>query len=86
MMKPASELLDNDELKQRPILSMLKPSLISGKNAVIKHEHILRSLSHGDISCNELFYHTLCLTKYTNQYNSFLSTNYIDSTNDTWIK
>ena len=29
---------------------------------------------------------TLRLTKYTNQYNSFLSTNNIDSTNDTWIK
>ena len=29
---------------------------------------------------------TLRLTKYTNQYNSFLSTNNIDSTKDTWIK
>ena len=46
----------------------------------------MRSLSHGDVSSNELFYHTPCLTKYTNQYNSFLSTNNIDSTNDTWIK
>ena len=33
-----------------------------------------------------MFYHTPCLTKYINQYNSFLSTNNIDSTNDTWIK
>ena len=54
--------------------------------AVIKHEYILRSLSHGDVSSNELFYHTPCLTKYTNQYNSFSNTNYKDSTNDTWIK
>ena len=54
--------------------------------AVIKHKHIFRSLSHGDISSNELFYHTPCLTKYTNQYNTFLSTNNVDSTNDTWIK
>ena len=54
--------------------------------AVIKHEYILRSLSHGDISSNELYYHTPCLTKYNNQYNSLLSTNNIDSTNDTWIK
>ena len=54
--------------------------------AVIKHEHILRSLSHGDVSSDELFYYTPCLTKYTNQYNSFLSANNIDSTNDTWIK
>ena len=53
---------------------------------VIKHEHILLWLSHGDVSSNGLFYHTPCLTKYTNQYNSFLSTNNIDSTNDTWIK
>ena len=54
--------------------------------AVIKHKYILRSLSHGDISSNELFDHSPCLTKYTNQYNSFLSTNNIDSTNDNWIK
>ena len=54
--------------------------------AGIKDEHILRLLSHGDVSSNELFYHTPCLTKYTNQYNSFLSTNNIDPTNDTWIK
>ena len=54
--------------------------------AVIKHKQILSSLSHGDISNNELFYHTPCLTKYTNQYNSFLSMNNIDSTNNTWIK
>ena len=53
---------------------------------VIKHKHILRSLSHGDVSNNKLFYHTPCLTKYINQYNSFLSANNIDSTNDTWIK
>ena len=53
---------------------------------VIKNEHILRSVSHGDVSSNELFYHTPCLTKYTNQYNSFLSTNNIDSASDTWIK
>ena len=53
--------------------------------AVIEHEYILRSLSHGDVSSNKLFYHFPCLTKYTNQYN-FLSTNNIDSTNDTWIK
>ena len=54
--------------------------------ADIKHNHILRSLSHGDVSSNELFYYTSCLTKYTNQYNSSLSTSNIDSTNDTWIK
>ena len=54
--------------------------------AVIKHEHILHSLSHGDVSSNKLFYRTPCLTKYTNQYNSFLSTNNIDLVNDTWIK
>ena len=54
--------------------------------AVIKHEHILRSLSHGGVSSNELFYHTLFLTKNTNQYNGFFSTNNIDSTNDTWIR
>ena len=54
--------------------------------AVIKHEHILHSLSHGDVSSNKLFYRSPCLTKYTNQYNSFLSTNNIDLTNDTWIK
>ena len=52
----------------------------------MEKNHILRSLSHGDVSSNELFYHTPCLTKYTNQYNSFLSTNNIDSTNDTSIK
>ena len=51
--------------------------------AAIKHKHILRSLSHGDVSRNKVFYHTPCLTKYTNQQNSFLSTNNIDSTNDT---
>ena len=39
--------------------------------AVIKHKHILHSLSHGDVSSNELFYQTPCLTKYTNEYNSF---------------
>ena len=54
--------------------------------AVIKDEYILPLLSHGDVSSNELFYHTSSLTKYTNQYNSFLSTNNIDPTNDTWIK
>ena len=54
--------------------------------AVIKDEYILPLLSHGDVSSNELFYHTPSLTKYTNQYNSFLSTNNIDPTNDTWIK
>ena len=53
---------------------------------VIKHKHILRSLSHCDVSSNELFYHTPCLMKYTNQYNSLFGTNNIDSTNDTWIK
>ena len=53
--------------------------------AVIEHECNLRSLSYGDVSSNKLFYHSPCLTKYTNQYN-FLSTNNIDSTNDTWIK
>ena len=46
----------------------------------------MRSLSHGDVSGNELFYHTPCLTKYTNQCNSFLNTNNIDSTDHTWIK
>ena len=58
--------------------------------AVIKQELILRSLSHGDVSSNELFYHNPYLTKYT----TFLlppgvkglSTSDIDSTNDTWIK
>ena len=40
--------------------------------AVIKHEHILRSVRHGDVSSNELFYHNPCLTKYSKQYNSFL--------------
>ena len=54
--------------------------------AVIKHKHISHSLSHGDVSSNESFHHTPCLTKHTNQYNSFLSTSNIDSTNDTWIK
>ena len=54
--------------------------------AVIKHEHILHSVRHGDVSSNELFYHNPCLTKYSNQYNSFLSTNNIDPTNDTRIK
>ena len=54
--------------------------------AVIKHEHILLWLSHGDVSSNGLFYHTPRLTKYTNQYNSFLSTNNGDSANDTWLK
>ena len=54
--------------------------------AVSIHEHILRSVSHGDVSSNELFYHHHCITKYTNQYNSFLSTNNIDPTNDTRIK
>ena len=54
--------------------------------AVIKHEHTMRLLSHGDVSSNELFYRTPCLTKYINQYNSLLSTSNIDSTNDTWIK
>ena len=53
--------------------------------AVIKHGHILCLLSHGDVSSNELFYHTPCLTKYTNQCNSLLSMNNIDSTNNTWI-
>ena len=53
---------------------------------VIKHKHILRSLSHCDVSSNELFYHTPWLMKYTNQYNSLFGTNNIDSTNDTWIK
>ena len=53
--------------------------------AVIKHGHILCSLSHGDVSGNVLFYHTPCLTKHTNQCNSLLSMNNIDSTNDTWI-
>ena len=51
--------------------------------AVIKQKHILRSLSHCDVSGNELFYHTPCLTKCTNQYKSLFSTNNIDSTNDT---
>ena len=27
--------------------------------------------ANGDLSSNELFYHTPCLTKYTNQYDSF---------------
>ena len=54
--------------------------------AVSIHEHILRSVSHGDVSSNELFYHHHCITKYTNQYNSFLSTNNTDPTNDTRIK
>ena len=54
--------------------------------AVIKNKHILRLLSYGNISSNELFYHTPCLTIYTNQYNSFLSTNNIDSTNYIWIQ
>ena len=54
--------------------------------AVIKHEHILRSLSHVEVSSNELFCRTPCLAIYTNQYNSLLSTNNIDSANDTWIK
>ena len=54
--------------------------------AVIKHEHILYSLSHGDVSSNELFYHTPCLRKYPNQYNSFSNTNNTDLANDTWIK
>ena len=54
--------------------------------AVIKHKHILHLLSHDDISSNELVYHTPCLTKYTNQYNSLLSINNIDLTNETWIK
>ena len=54
--------------------------------AVIKHEHILYSLSHGDVSSNELFYYTPCLRKYPNQYNSFSNTNNIDLANDTWIK
>ena len=54
--------------------------------AVIKHQHILRLLSHGDVSSNQLFYHTPSLTKSTNQYNSLLRKNNIDSINDTWIK
>ena len=41
---------------------------------------MLRSLSHDDVSRDELFYHTPCLTKYTNQYNN------IDLTNDIWMK
>ena len=41
---------------------------------------------HGDVLSNELFCHTPWLTKNTNQYNSLLSTNNIDSLNDTWIK
>ena len=81
-MKSTSELLDYDELKQSPILSMWKPSPTNRKKitVVIKHEHVLRSLSHDDVSRDELFYHTPCLTKYTNQYNN------IDLTNDIWIK
>ena len=55
-------------------------------DAGIKHEHILRLLSHGNISKDKLFYHTPCFTKYTNQYNSFLSTSNIDPTNNTSIK
>ena len=92
MMKPASagqvKLLDNYGLKQSPTLSMWKQSLIIGKKmaAISKHEHILRTLNHGDVSSNELFYHNRCLTKYTNQYNSFLSRKNIDSTDDTWLK
>ena len=54
--------------------------------AVIEHEHILRSLSHGGVLSNELFCHTLCHKKYTNQCNSLLRTSNIDSTNDTWNK
>ena len=54
--------------------------------AVIKNKHILRLLSYGNISSNELFYHTPCLTIYPNQYNRFLSTNNIDSTNYIWIQ
>ena len=39
-------------------------------------------VTHQVVSC----FIALHLTKYTTQYNSFLSTNNIDSTKDTWIK
>ena len=51
-----------------------------------RHEHILHSLSHGDVLRNELFYHTPGLKKYINQCNSVLSSNNIDLTSDIWIK
>ena len=54
--------------------------------AVIKHELIMHSLSHDHISSIQLFYNFPCLRKYTDEYNSFLRTNNIDPTNDTWIK
>ena len=88
MMKQTTELMYIDGIKQIPTLGMWKPSLINEKKmaAVIKHEHILHSLSPGNISSNELFYHAPYLAKRTNQYNSLLSRNNIDLTNDTWIK
>ena len=54
--------------------------------AVIKHENVLRLLSHGDVSSNELFYHISCLSNYTNQYNRISNANNTDSTNDSWVK
>ena len=89
MMKASCKLLDNNRLQQSQTLSMCKPSLISRKKRLQlsnKHKYILGWLSHGDVLSNELIYHTLSLTKYTNQCNSLLSTNNIDSAINTWIK
>ena len=89
MMKASCKLLDNNGLQQSQTLSMCKPSLINRKKRLQlsnKHKYILGWLSHGDVLSNELIYHTLSLTKYTNQCNSLLSTNNIDSAINTWIK
>ena len=89
MMKASCKLLDNNGLQQSQTLSMCKPSLINREKRLQlsnKHKYILGWLSHGDVLSNELIYHTLSLTKYTNQCNSLLSTNNIDSANNTWIK
>lgn len=54
--------------------------------ATVNHEHILRCLSHGDVSSNEMFYHDKCLTKYTHKYNDIISKGNTDNKNDLWVK
>ena len=54
--------------------------------AAINHEHLLRSLSGGDVSSNELFYHLSCLAKHTRKYNNLKNKCNTDSVYDTWVK
>ena len=57
MMKPSPELLANIGYKTKPNSEHVQPitQKLKKMTAVIKHKQFLRSMSHSDVSSDELF-------------------------------